>query len=71
MSSKSFTPPPPSIFAGENYHFWVVKMKTQHSDKDTKKYKTLSYLQNGVFDVIFTRIIACETLKQAWDKLKE
>ncbi|XP_012448627.1 uncharacterized protein LOC105771779 [Gossypium raimondii] len=24
----SFTPPPPLVFAGENYHIWVVKMKT-------------------------------------------
>ncbi|KAA3477320.1 receptor-like protein kinase FERONIA [Gossypium australe] len=28
MSSESFSPPPPSVFAGENYHIWVVKMKT-------------------------------------------
>ncbi|KAG8480143.1 hypothetical protein CXB51_024938 [Gossypium anomalum] len=24
----SFTPPPPPVFTGENYHIWVVKMKT-------------------------------------------
>ncbi|XP_016740341.1 uncharacterized protein [Gossypium hirsutum] len=24
----SFTPPPPPMFAGENYHIWLVKMKT-------------------------------------------
>ncbi|KAH1115101.1 hypothetical protein J1N35_008479 [Gossypium stocksii] len=24
----SFTPQPPPIFAGENYHIWEVKMKT-------------------------------------------
>ncbi|MFQ6648173.1 hypothetical protein Gotur_021197 [Gossypium turneri] len=24
----SFTPPPPPVFTRENYHFWVVKMKT-------------------------------------------
>ncbi|KAK5784131.1 hypothetical protein PVK06_038650 [Gossypium arboreum] len=29
------------------------------------------YLQNGVSDVIFTRIMVCDTLKQAWDRLKE
>ncbi|KAK5840208.1 hypothetical protein PVK06_009095 [Gossypium arboreum] len=29
------------------------------------------HLQNGVSDVIFTRIMACETSKQALDKMKE
>ncbi|XP_040945327.1 uncharacterized protein [Gossypium hirsutum] len=24
----SFTPPPPPVFTGENYHIWIVKMKT-------------------------------------------
>ena len=31
----------------------------------------MSCIQNCVSDVIFTRIMACETPKQAWDKLKE
>ncbi|XP_017617925.1 uncharacterized protein LOC108462495 [Gossypium arboreum] len=43
----------------------------QHNDESAKKYKELSCLQNGVLDVIFTRIMACETPKQAWGKLKE
>ncbi|KAL4323791.1 hypothetical protein GQ457_11G010010 [Hibiscus cannabinus] len=101
MSSSSFSPPPPPIFVGENYHIWVVKMKTylqaydlwevvemdrdppplranptlaqmrQHSEECAKKHKAMSCIQNGVSDVIFTRIMACETPKQAWDKLKE
>ncbi|KAK5785926.1 hypothetical protein PVK06_040548 [Gossypium arboreum] len=91
----SFTPTPPPIFAGENYHIWVVKMKTylqahnlwnvvendtepaslrvnptiaqirQHSKECVKKHKAMSCLQNRVSDVIFTRIIACDTQKQA------
>ncbi|KAL4383145.1 hypothetical protein GQ457_15G008530 [Hibiscus cannabinus] len=101
MSSTSFSPPPPHIFVGENYHIWVVKMKTymqaydlrevvemerdppplrvnptlaqmgQHNKECAKKHKAMSYNQNGVSDVIFTRIMACETPKQAWNKLKE
>lgn len=43
----------------------------QHSDDCAKKFKVMCWLQNGVFDVILTRIMACETPKQAWDKLKE
>ncbi|XP_040951563.1 uncharacterized protein [Gossypium hirsutum] len=31
----------------------------------------MSCIQNSVSDVIFTRIMACESPKQAWDKLKE
>ncbi|KAG8478753.1 hypothetical protein CXB51_028642 [Gossypium anomalum] len=43
----------------------------QHADERTKRHKAMSYFQNCVSDVIFTRIMACETPKQAWDKLKE
>ncbi|XP_052486407.1 uncharacterized protein LOC128041111 [Gossypium raimondii] len=97
----SFTPPPPPVFAGENYNIWAVKMRTylqahdlwnvvlndieppplranptiaqirQHNEDCAKKYKAMSCLQSGVSDVIFTRIMACDTPKQAWDKLKE
>ncbi|KAG8485451.1 hypothetical protein CXB51_021502 [Gossypium anomalum] len=97
----SFTPPPPPVFAGENYHMWVVKMKTylqaqdlwsvvendveppplranpmiaqmrQHAEESNKKHKALACLQNGVSDVIFTRIIACNIPNEAWERLKE
>ncbi|KAG8488945.1 hypothetical protein CXB51_017000 [Gossypium anomalum] len=89
----SFSPPPPLVFAGENYNIWAMKMKTyqqahdlwnvvlndikppplranqtiaqikQHSEDTTKKYKAMSCLQSGVSDVIFTRIMACDTPK--------
>ncbi|KAG8481821.1 hypothetical protein CXB51_027173 [Gossypium anomalum] len=97
----SFTPPPPPVFTGENYHIWVVKMKTylqahdlwsvvendaeppplranptiaqmrQHAEETAKKPKAMACLQNGVSDLIFTRIMACDSPKQAWDRLKE
>ncbi|XP_017613863.1 uncharacterized protein LOC108458999 [Gossypium arboreum] len=97
----SFTPPPPPVFAGENYHIWVVKMRTylqaqdlwsvvendfeppplranptiaqmrQHAEESTKKHKALACLQNGVSDVILTRIMAYNLPKEAWEKLKE
>ncbi|XP_017621978.1 uncharacterized protein LOC108466128 [Gossypium arboreum] len=101
MASTSFSPPSSFVFNGENYHIWVVKMKTylqaynlwevvntnvklaplrdntvvaqikHHSDKRAKRYKVMSYIQNGISNVIFTRIGACTTPKEAWDKLKE
>ncbi|XP_016746121.1 uncharacterized protein [Gossypium hirsutum] len=43
----------------------------QHSEECAKKHKAMVYLQNGVSDVIFTRIMACDSPKKAWEKLKE
>ncbi|KAG8480405.1 hypothetical protein CXB51_025116 [Gossypium anomalum] len=48
----------------------MAQMK-QYSEEKRKKHKAMSCIQNCVSDVIFTRIMACETPKQAWDKLKE
>ncbi|XP_017618144.1 uncharacterized protein LOC108462742 [Gossypium arboreum] len=49
----------------------TVAQIRQHSDEKTKRHKAMSCIQNSVSDMIFTRIMACETLKQACDKLKE
>ncbi|KAG8497845.1 hypothetical protein CXB51_006640 [Gossypium anomalum] len=49
----------------------TVAQIRQHADERTKRHKAMSCIQNCVSDVIFTRIMACETPKQAWDKLKE
>ncbi|KAK5810877.1 hypothetical protein PVK06_026194 [Gossypium arboreum] len=49
----------------------TVAQIRQHANERTKSYKVMSCIQNCVSDVIFTRIMACETPKQAWDKLKE
>ncbi|XP_016667229.1 uncharacterized protein [Gossypium hirsutum] len=43
----------------------------QHAEESTKKHKALACLQSGVSDVIFTRIMACSTPKEAWGKLRE
>ncbi|XP_052479895.1 uncharacterized protein LOC128034887 [Gossypium raimondii] len=43
----------------------------KHLDERTKRHKAMSCIQNSVSDVIFTRIMACESPKQAWDKLQE
>ncbi|KAA3466949.1 putative LRR receptor-like serine/threonine-protein kinase [Gossypium australe] len=86
MSSSGFSPAPPPVFNGEGYHIWAVKMKTylqafdfqshtaqirQHSDDRAKRFKAMSCIQRSVSDVIFTRIMACESPKKAWDMLKE
>ncbi|KAF2297158.1 hypothetical protein GH714_018563 [Hevea brasiliensis] len=42
-----------------------------HSEECAKGFKALSCIHSAVSDVIFTRIMACDTAKQAWDRLKE
>ncbi|KAF2302363.1 hypothetical protein GH714_034947 [Hevea brasiliensis] len=42
-----------------------------HNEESMKKFKALTCIQTVVSDSIFTRIMACETAKEAWDKLKE
>ncbi|XP_016732604.1 uncharacterized protein [Gossypium hirsutum] len=49
----------------------TVAQIRQHADERTKRHKAMSCIQNNVSDVIFTRIMACESPKHAWDKLKE
>ncbi|XP_040938116.1 uncharacterized protein [Gossypium hirsutum] len=43
----------------------TVAQIRQHTDERTKRHKAMSYIQNCVSDVIFTRIMDCETPKQA------
>ncbi|XP_060201830.1 uncharacterized protein LOC132630258 [Lycium barbarum] len=42
-----------------------------HREEVSKKFKVFSCIQSALSDVIFTRVMACETAKEAWDKLKE
>ncbi|XP_009592715.1 uncharacterized protein [Nicotiana tomentosiformis] len=71
----------------ETYDLWAVVMKDKliqslpanptlaqikaHSDEKTKKYKAKTIIQNSVADSIFSKIIACETSKEAWKTLKQ
>ncbi|XP_052878795.1 uncharacterized protein LOC128285355 [Gossypium arboreum] len=74
MSSSGFSPVPPLVFNGGGYHIWVVKMKTYlqafglwevvNSDVEPAPLRANP-------TVAQIRIMACETPKQAWDKLKE
>ncbi|XP_012441927.1 uncharacterized protein LOC105766928 [Gossypium raimondii] len=43
----------------------------QHTDERIKRHKARFCIQNSVSNVIFIRIMACESPKQPWDKLKE
>ena len=40
------------------------------NEEKAKRFKALSCLHNGVNEDIFTRIMACKSAKEAWDKLK-
>ncbi|GLT43009.1 hypothetical protein SLA2020_169860 [Shorea laevis] len=42
----------------------------RHSEEVAKRYKALTCLHSAVTDEIFSRIMTCETAKEAWDKLK-
>ncbi|XP_022717694.1 uncharacterized protein LOC111276161 [Durio zibethinus] len=48
----------------------VTQMKN-YSEEKVKRYKAKSCIESSVFDDIFIRIMTCETVKQAWDVLKE
>ncbi|XP_021631879.1 uncharacterized protein LOC110629277 [Manihot esculenta] len=48
----------------------VTQIKA-HSEECAKGFKAMSCLHSFVSDVIFTRIMACESAKEAWDRLKE
>lgn len=37
----------------------------------TRSPRALTCIHSGLTDVMFTRIMTCETTKEAWDKLKE
>ncbi|KAG8492199.1 hypothetical protein CXB51_009896 [Gossypium anomalum] len=79
MASASFSPAAPPVFTGEGFHIWLVKMRTylqafdlwEVVNSDAEPAPLRANPTNCVSDVIFTRIMTCETPKQAWDKLKE
>ncbi|KAA3470387.1 putative LRR receptor-like serine/threonine-protein kinase [Gossypium australe] len=78
MSSSSFSPTPQLVLNAFDPREGIVnadpeppplKAKPtvaqikQHFDDRAKMYKAMSCLQNSVSDLIFTRIMACETPK--------
>ncbi|XP_017635675.1 uncharacterized protein LOC108477668 [Gossypium arboreum] len=75
MASSNFSPTAPPVFNGEGYHIWVVKMRTYlqafdlwevvNSDVEPEPLRANSTVAQ------MKQIMACETPKQAWDKLKE
>ncbi|KAF2305582.1 hypothetical protein GH714_006889 [Hevea brasiliensis] len=48
----------------------VTQLK-HYAEESAKKFKALSYIHSAVSESIFTRIMACETGKEAWDRLRE
>ncbi|XP_060212015.1 uncharacterized protein LOC132639593 [Lycium barbarum] len=48
----------------------VAQMKI-YEDLKSRKPKALTCLHSALSEVIFTRIMACETPKEAWEKLKK
>ncbi|XP_044473243.1 uncharacterized protein LOC123201750 [Mangifera indica] len=42
-----------------------------HEEEMTKSPITLSMIHQAVTDAVFTKIVSCETAKEAWDRLKE
>ncbi|XP_049367080.1 uncharacterized protein LOC125831996 [Solanum verrucosum] len=71
----------------EAYDLWEVVMEDKpiqqltekssdveiklHSEEKIKKHKAKIVIQNSVADSIFSKIIACETAKEAWEKLEK
>lgn len=47
----------------------LAQMK-KHEEDVARKPKGLTRINSALLDVIFTRIMTCETHKEAWDKLK-
>ncbi|XP_057994944.1 uncharacterized protein LOC131175255 [Hevea brasiliensis] len=48
----------------------VTQLK-HYAEESAKKYKSLSIIHAAVTETIFTRIMACDTGKEAWDRSKE
>ncbi|KAG8478423.1 hypothetical protein CXB51_028191 [Gossypium anomalum] len=77
MASSGFSPAAPPEVINTDVEPALLRANPtvaqirQHADERTKRHKAMSCIQNCVSDVIFTRIMACETPKQTWDKLKE
>ncbi|XP_017628829.1 uncharacterized protein LOC108471770 [Gossypium arboreum] len=83
MASSGFSPAAPPVFNGEGFHIWIVKMRTYlqafdpwevfNTDVEPAPLRanpTVAQIRQHA-DERTKRIMACETPKQARDKLKE
>ena len=49
----------------------ILALIKYHSEENAKKYKALFAIQSCVQDEIYIRLMNYDTLKEAWDALKE
>ncbi|KAF2322680.1 hypothetical protein GH714_028483 [Hevea brasiliensis] len=42
-----------------------------HREEKSRKFRALTCIHSAMSETIFIRIMACETAKEAWDKIKE
>ncbi|KAF2306576.1 hypothetical protein GH714_019544 [Hevea brasiliensis] len=42
-----------------------------HREEKSRKFRALTCIHSAVSETIFTRIMTCETAKEAWDEIKE
>uniref|UniRef100_A0A2P2MWP9 Uncharacterized protein LOC102664977 n=1 Tax=Rhizophora mucronata TaxID=61149 RepID=A0A2P2MWP9_RHIMU len=49
----------------------TVAQSKHHSEQVFNQYKALTCIHSSVIETIFNRIMACDTAKEAWDRLKE
>ncbi|XP_016558016.2 uncharacterized protein LOC107857677 [Capsicum annuum] len=66
----------PSIFSRENYHIWAIKMKAYLKalnlwDVVERGEPVVQPLRDNPTLSDIKKIMACETTKETWDKLKE
>ncbi|KAH9793968.1 DUF4219 domain-containing protein [Citrus sinensis] len=81
-AEASFSAIAPTVFDGNNYQLWVVRMETYlealdlweaikaHKEKKTKKSRAKACLFAAVSSTIFTRIMSLKLAKAIWDYLK-
>ncbi|KAL4272072.1 hypothetical protein GQ457_13G024560 [Hibiscus cannabinus] len=49
----------------------IVAQMKNHAEESAKKFKALSIIHAAGTETIFTHIMACETGKEAWDRLRD
>ncbi|XP_031281496.1 uncharacterized protein LOC116140004 [Pistacia vera] len=49
----------------------TLNQMRMYEEEMSKAPRALSHIHSAVTDLVFTRIMACETAKEAWDRLRE